>query len=138
MISPTHVVAVTGYVLYKGRFLLLKRANPPRIWAPPGGRLRSHENPEAGVIREVREETDLIVRVLGLVDYWFGEISGYGPLLSLDFVVESRQLDVVLSAEHTEFAWASLEDLERGHPPLGEDACSFKVSDFRKAAMKAS
>jgi 8-oxo-dGTP diphosphatase len=137
VIPPTHAVAVTGYVLHQGRFLLLKRAHPPFIWAPPGGRLQPHENPEAGVIREVREETGLTVRVLGLVDYWFGELSEYGPLLSLDFVAEPQQGEVVLSAEHTEALWASLEDLERGHPPLGEDACSFRVSDFRKAAMKA-
>jgi ADP-ribose pyrophosphatase YjhB (NUDIX family) len=130
----THSVAVTGYVYQQGKFLVLKRTQPPLIWAPPGGRLIPHEDPKFGVVREVREETGLDVQVLSLVDYWFGEIETHGKLLSLDFLTLSRSQDVTLSEEHSDFAWASLEDLARGYPPLGADSTSFKLSDFQRVA----
>lgn len=48
-----------------GRLLLVKRANPPAqgLWSLPGGRLEAGETAHQGVVREVREETGLEVRV---------------------------------------------------------------------------
>jgi 8-oxo-dGTP diphosphatase len=48
-----------------GRLLLVQRANPPAQgqWSLPGGRQESGESALEGVIREVREETGLEVRV---------------------------------------------------------------------------
>ena len=50
----------------QGRLLLVKRANPPAQgkWSLPGGRLKSGETSEDGVVREVREETGLDVKVV--------------------------------------------------------------------------
>lgn len=132
----THCVAVTAYVHRQERFLLMKRAHPPLIWAPPGGRLLADEDPPIGVCREVKEETALEIEILGLVDYWFGEIPGRIRLLSLDFPVVPPSHEVILSEEHTDFVWASLSDLEKGNPPLGDDPCAFNLSDFKKAAWE--
>lgn len=134
--AATHSVAVTGYVYQQGKFLVLKRANPPLIWAPPGGRLMLNEDPHSGVVREVREETGLDVQVVTLVDYWFGEIKTHGKLLSLDFLTLSDKEEVSLSSEHTDYAWASLSDLENGIPPLGDDPCSYRLLDFQKVASE--
>ena len=41
----THCVAVNSYLIRDNQFLLLKRANQPLIWGPPGGRLLSNEDP---------------------------------------------------------------------------------------------
>ncbi|MCB9782062.1 MAG: NUDIX domain-containing protein [Candidatus Omnitrophica bacterium] len=114
--EPSHAVAVTGYVYEGGRFLLLKRTTPPLIWAPPGGRLLPGEDPLEGVLREVGEETGLRGRVLGLVDYWFGEIADRGALLSLDFVLSPESDSVRLSEEHEAFVWATLEDMKKDPP----------------------
>jgi ADP-ribose pyrophosphatase YjhB (NUDIX family) len=48
-----------------GRLLVVKRANPPAQgrWSLPGGRLEAGETGEQGVVREVHEETGLLVRV---------------------------------------------------------------------------
>jgi 8-oxo-dGTP pyrophosphatase MutT (NUDIX family) len=131
-IPSTHPVAVTGYVYRQGRFLLLKRAQPPLIWTPPGGRLAPLEDPKEGVVREVREETGLEVRPVGLIDYWYGEIPSRGRLLSLDFLTLPQDEEVRLSEEHTDFAWASLADLEKGNPPLGTDRFAYRIADFQK------
>ncbi len=48
-----------------GRVLLVKRANPPAKgrWSLPGGRQESDETALEGVVREVREETGIHVKV---------------------------------------------------------------------------
>ena len=128
--EPSHAVAVTGYVYRGGRFLLLKRATPPLIWAPPGGRLHPWEDPLKGAIREILEETGLEVEPLALVDYWFGEIQDRGPLLSLDFVFSCESAGVVLSAEHLEFRWVTLAGLQRGNADLGTDSWCYRLEHF--------
>ncbi len=128
----THRVAVIGYVYDGERFLLLKRATAPFLWAPPGGRLQVNEDPRNGLIREVQEETGLNIVIVGLVDTWFHEWYG-GQLLSLDYVVHPLSHIVRLSDEHVDFRWMNLNDI-RVSGWFSEDSPGFKVSDFEKAA----
>ena len=52
-----------------GRVLLVRRANEPGrgLWSLPGGRVEPGEGEEAAIVREVLEETGLVVRVEALV-----------------------------------------------------------------------
>ena len=50
-----------------GALLVARIAYPPRRWNLPGGRAERGEKPEAGLIREVREETGLEVRITRLL-----------------------------------------------------------------------
>ena len=62
-----HIPCIGAVVFNEqGRLLLVKRANPPAQgkWSLPGGRLESGETSEDGVVREVREETGLDVKVV--------------------------------------------------------------------------
>lgn len=36
----THRIAVNAFLIHEDRFLLLKRAQKPFIWGPPGGKLQ--------------------------------------------------------------------------------------------------
>jgi ADP-ribose pyrophosphatase YjhB (NUDIX family) len=51
-----------------GRVLLVRRANEPGrgLWSLPGGRIEPGEAEEAAIIREVLEETGLVVEVARL------------------------------------------------------------------------
>ncbi|MFF9397712.1 NUDIX hydrolase [Streptomyces sp. NPDC014744] len=61
--SPLHSVSVAGVVVREdGRLLAIRRADNG-TWELPGGILELNETPEAGVAREVLEETGIHVEV---------------------------------------------------------------------------
>jgi mutator protein MutT len=61
------VLAVGAVVIGQdGRILLIRRAQPPNLgaWTLPGGRVQAGESLEEAIVREVREETAVGVRVI--------------------------------------------------------------------------
>ncbi len=111
-VDRTHLVAAAAYIFREDRVLLLKRVSAPFTYAPPGGKLERDEDPIAGLLREIDEETGLTAHVLGVAHTWFGSISAGKPqLLCINYVAESGEGDVRLSDEHTDFVWASREDI---------------------------
>lgn len=64
------LVGVGAVIVEQGRVLLVRRGAEPLKgqWSLPGGLLELGESLAAGVVREVREETGLIVEPLELVE----------------------------------------------------------------------
>ncbi|MGD0348277.1 MAG: NUDIX domain-containing protein [Terracidiphilus sp.] len=64
------LVGVGAVVVHEGRVLLVRRGSEPLKghWTLPGGLLELGESVVEGVVREVREETGLLVEPLELVD----------------------------------------------------------------------
>lgn len=61
MTTPRHSVSVAAAIVDdQGRVLVTRRADNGH-WEPPGGVLELNEDVEAGVVREVLEETGLVV-----------------------------------------------------------------------------
>lgn len=129
----THRVAVNAYVYKDDKFLLLKRASEPRIWAPPGGRLHVDEDPVTGLQREVKEETTLDIEVLAPANTWFGFWKNNRYLLSIDYLVRLRGGEVKLSPEHTEYAWVSIAEMQAGERVKLDSEIGFTIDDFRNA-----
>ncbi len=63
-------MGVGGVVIENGRVLLIRRGSEPLKgqWSIPGGTLELGETLEHGVVRELREETGLNVRVGELIE----------------------------------------------------------------------
>jgi len=112
MSKPTHShrVAVNAFLIYGETFLLLKRANEPLIWGPPGGKLQIDEDPIQGLQREVREETGLQILVFQPVTTWFGYFHD-APLLSVDYLCTCIKNTVSLSNEHSDYQWLTIDNL---------------------------
>jgi ADP-ribose pyrophosphatase YjhB (NUDIX family) len=64
------VVGIGGVVIDQGRALLIRRGCEPLLgeWSIPGGALELGESLQAGVARELLEETGIEVRVLDLIE----------------------------------------------------------------------
>jgi 8-oxo-dGTP diphosphatase len=59
--SPRHSVSVAAAIVGESGQLLAVRRRDNGHWEPPGGILELHETIQAGLVREVREETGLEV-----------------------------------------------------------------------------
>jgi 8-oxo-dGTP diphosphatase len=64
------VVGVGGVVIENGRALLIRRGSEPLRgqWSIPGGTLELGESLEQGVVRELKEETGLTVRIVEMIE----------------------------------------------------------------------
>lgn len=95
----------------KGEVLLIKRSETegvlPGLWDIPGGTLEDGEDPKEGVIREVKEETNLEVRNLRLFHYTSNvDREKNKQFVRLIFVGECASLDIRLNPEdHDEYRW---------------------------------
>jgi 8-oxo-dGTP pyrophosphatase MutT (NUDIX family) len=55
---------VAGYIFNKGKVLLIKHKKLG-LWLPVGGHIDENETPDAALLREIKEETNLDARILG-------------------------------------------------------------------------
>src|SRR5438132_14323256 len=64
------IVGVGGVVIENGRALLIRRGSEPLRgqWSIPGGTLELGETLEQGVVRELKEETGLTVRIVQMIE----------------------------------------------------------------------
>ena len=64
------IIGVGALILKRGRILMAQRGKQPLIgcWSLPGGALETGESLADGVRREVREETGLDIRPLGVLE----------------------------------------------------------------------
>ncbi len=101
------------------KVLIIKRAKVnnvlPEFWDIPGGTLKDGEDPAAGAMREVKEETGLNITDLRL----FSEYSNVDAVknkqfVTLIFAAKYSGGEVVLNPEeHEEYAWIAPEDIGR-------------------------
>lgn len=122
--SGVEQFVVGGVIGNKDKALIMKRATDDfmgGIYELPSGKLEKGECVEMGLMREVLEETNLVVTHLGKSLSSFDYRSGSGKhtrQLNFDiFVQDPRQIR--LSEEHEGFAWVSTSELAN-YPVSGE------------------
>lgn len=91
-----------------GRMLLLLR--PTGTWEPPAGRLQPGESFEEGAIRELYEETGMLVRPRRIIATWVGDAPSGSRLASITYAGRADGGEVTLSDEHLDYRWVTLEE----------------------------
>jgi len=89
----TPLLAVDAVILFAGGIVLIKRDNPPfaGCYALPGGFVEVGETVEAASCREAREETGLIIELLGLVGIYSNPARDpRGHVVSAAFLARGR------------------------------------------------
>lgn len=84
----------------------------PGQWDIPGGGLEYGETPEEGLKREIMEECGLELKILKAIaasTYFMGEVQRIDVSFLCNAVDEAK---LKLSAEHTDFKWVKLEDID--------------------------
>jgi 8-oxo-dGTP diphosphatase len=101
--------AVVVVLNTRDEILILKRPPgmdwAPNQWALPGGKIEDNESPLSAAIRETKEETDLDVRKLKIIN------------LTLDnpiapYYTRHYTGNVQIDFEHTDWAWVARADIE--------------------------
>jgi 8-oxo-dGTP diphosphatase len=91
-----------------GRMLLLQR--PTGTWEPPAGRLSTGEAFEDGALRELYEETGLLVAPQRILATWVGEAPSGGLLAAVTYIARVHAAEVKLSHEHLGYRWVTLDE----------------------------
>jgi 8-oxo-dGTP pyrophosphatase MutT (NUDIX family)/SAM-dependent methyltransferase len=120
---------VAAVIEREGRFLLGKRSahktNAPGYWCPISGRVEVGESHAEAVVREVCEETGLVVEALEKV----AECDTHdGSAVMHWWRVRPLNLDAARLAndEHSELVWVTPEEMRRLEPVFAEDVAIFE------------
>lgn len=79
-------------------------------WEPPAGRLQPGESFEAGAVRELYEETGLLITPQRILATWVGESPAGSALAAVTYVGRVDTKEVRLSGEHLDYRWVTLEE----------------------------
>jgi ADP-ribose pyrophosphatase YjhB (NUDIX family) len=112
--TPKHSVSVSGIVVRgDGRVLVIKRDDNGH-WEAPGGVLELDESFEAGVRREVMEETGLEVTVERLTGVYKNLTHG---IVALVYRCRPRAGDPHATEESSEIRWMTMEEVQSAMVP---------------------
>ncbi|WP_341895823.1 NUDIX hydrolase [Ferrovibrio terrae] len=117
---PNPLVGLGAIVWKDGQVLMIQRGNPPRagIWSLPGGAQHLGETVQAGIHREIAEETGVQIELLGLVEVIDSiQKDASGQVLYhytiIDFVARWVSGEAVAGDDAAAVAWVDPADLHR-------------------------
>ena len=117
-------VGAKALIRFKGKFLLLRESAPDGTqigkYQIPGGMVELGEPFMDALLREVKEETGLTVRPIApiMVDSWMPTMDGVKhQIFGVFYLCEAESDKVELSHEHDDFAWVTLQVVEKYDVP---------------------
>lgn len=113
------MIGVGAVIVQEGKILLAKRGSEPGKgkWSVPGGLVELGEKLEKAVIREVKEETNLdveVVRLIDAVDNIIGDSNGklQFHFAILDYLVKLKGGILQPSSDVLDTRWVRIEEAE--------------------------
>lgn len=124
----------TCYIRFGNELLFLKRQphkTQGSMWGIPGGKVDKEMCPLRGMLREVKEETQIDLIIDQVVE--FGTVYCRYPHCDFiyhmfGFLFTEEKPEVLLNSdEHSEYAWRSFKEAFSYPVILFEDSCTFLV-----------
>ena len=113
------IVGIGAIIVQDGKILLAKRGSEPGKgkWSVPGGLVELGEKVEKAVVREVKEETNLDVEVVRLIDAVNNIIQDSNGKLRfhfviLDYLTKLKGGTLQSSSDALDTKWVRLEEAE--------------------------
>lgn len=113
------IVGIGAIIVQDGKILLAKRGSEPGKgkWSVPGGLVELGEKVEKAVVREVKEETNLDVEVVRLIDAVNNIIQDSNGKLRfhfviLDYLTKLKGGTLQSSSDVLDTKWVRLEEAE--------------------------
>lgn len=104
-------ISIKGIIFNPNNEVLLLK-NERHYWELPGGRIEKNEQPEETLVREIKEELNLVVQVHQLIDAYVYEVINGKYVFIVAYECHYNNQDIILSEEHNEFGWFTIEKLE--------------------------
>ena len=134
-------VGVGAVLVHQGRVLLIRRGKEPLRgrWVVPGGTVEVGETLEQALVREVQEETGLVVRPIEVVAV-FDRIERDGDAVRYHYVIVDYRCRYVsgtpqAASDAQDVAFVAREDLPRYALP--EKALEVVLDGFARAQREA-
>lgn len=116
------VVVLKGLIVHQGKVLIVKRAPDDEVgagtWEFVGGKLEFGENLEEALERETLEESGLNITIRKILYTSTFKTNPMRQVIFLVYLCEAINTNVILSNEHTDYLWASTDQL-RSFLPKG-------------------
>lgn len=126
------ILVAAAVVRRNGLVLLTRRMEGSDLagfWEFPGGKLEPGESPEAALVRECREECDIEIEVVDILEVTFHRYPGKDVLLLFyDCRLPEGEVKHLGVAEHV---WCRPEDIERYPLPPADEAVVRKIRALR-------
>lgn len=110
-------IAVKGLIFFQDKFLILNRSEKAKgefhYWEFPGGRMEFGETPLDTLIREIKEETGLIVKPKRPLSTWSFLRDEYTHLVGITYLCIAENREVNLSFEHEGFSWITFHEIDQ-------------------------
>ena len=110
LIVPRQRIGAVAVVMDEnGRFLMLKHVfHPHAPWGLPGGWLKRNEDPQVGVLREIKEETGLTAVIDSLLILIH---ETQPPHIAIAYMAHAQATELTLSGEIIEGGWFDMNNL---------------------------
>jgi len=114
-------IVLGGVVFNKqGKVLIIQRGDNddiyPGMWELPSGKREFFESSYNSLIREIKEETGLDVKIIqpcSVFEYKIEKPNEIRDSTQINFIVTSEITEVKLSEEHQNYAWISKDEVDK-------------------------
>ena len=119
-------VAAKGIITFDNKTLIIQRSDYSFFsayeWECPGGRIEFGEDIKTALLREIKEETGLSVKINEIAYAGSFMLTEHVQVYILAYMCSADNGTVTLSSEHKNYLWASKEQMrEMLSKPIIED-----------------